>query len=125
MSPQLEEFPLLSRRFPRALPTCPLLLVAFALVLHPLFHSLTGHSEYCWEPNWDCDPDWITVSSEFMVSSLEGIPERIRVLFTIPEIISALTAYEEQNLLPTCANAQNGPRGQYPFCLMSLHLVDL
>lgn len=46
-------------------------------MLHPLFHSLTGHSEYCWEPNWDCDPDWITVSSEFMVSSLEGIPERI------------------------------------------------
>lgn len=29
------------------------------------------------------------------------------------------------HLLSTCANAQNGPLGQYPVWRMSLHLVDL
>lgn len=57
------------------LPTCPLLLVAL-VELPPLFHSLTGHSEY-WEPRWDCELDCITVSNELMVSSVDGIPERI------------------------------------------------
>lgn len=72
------------RTFACAPPTCPLLLVAFALELQPLFHSPPGHSEYCWEPSWEpnwepswaCGPDWITVSSELMVSSVEAIPER-------------------------------------------------
>lgn len=73
------------QRFTQTLPTCPLLLVTFVLVLHPLFQSPTGHSGYCWEPNWDWDPDWITVSSEFMVSSVEGIPERTRVFNSQPD----------------------------------------
>lgn len=80
--------PRLFRTFTRAPPTCPLLLVALALELHPLFHSPTGHSGYCWEPSWDpnwepswaCGPDWITVSRELMVSSVEAIPERGSVL---------------------------------------------
>lgn len=80
------------------LPICPLLLVALVLEFPPLFHS--GHSGYCWEPSWDWELDWIAVSSELMVSSVEGI-------------------------LSTCAKAQNGPLGQYPVCRISLHLVDL
>lgn len=33
------------------LPTCPLQLVALVVELPPLFHSLTGHSEYCCGPS--------------------------------------------------------------------------
>ena len=51
--------------------TWPLLLPAGAAALPALFHSLIGHSEYC----WDWEPDWMALSRELMVSSAEGIPK--------------------------------------------------
>lgn len=113
------------------LSTCPLLLVALMLEFPPLFHSETGHSEYCWEPNWDCELDCIAVRNELMVSSVEGIPEMIKILCIYTpaqsnDIIGCpLLKNTNFYLLSTCANAQNGPLGQYPLCRMSLHLVDL
>lgn len=74
------------------LPSCPLPLVALVVELPPLFHSLTGHSEYCWELSWDCEPDCITVSNELMVSSVEGIPEGSKINHSI----------ESQQKLLTC-----------------------
>lgn len=59
-------------------PTCPLLLVMLGLGCAPLFHSEIGHSENCLEPSWDCELECIADSNEFMVSSVEGIPEKIR-----------------------------------------------
>lgn len=57
------------------LPTCPLLLAVLLVEFPPLFHSVTGHSEYCWELSWDWELDCIAVSNELMVSSVEGIPK--------------------------------------------------
>ena len=55
--------------------TWPLLLPAGVEELPPLFHSLIGHSEYC----WDWEPDCMALSRELIVSSAEGIPRRRHV----------------------------------------------
>lgn len=113
------------------LPICPLLLAVLLVEFPPLFHSVTGHSEYCWELSWDWELDCIAVSNELMVSSVEGIPKNITYVYVKSQnTLKSFSLYSDSikanmHLLSTCANAQNGPLGQYPVWRMSLHLVDL
>lgn len=62
-----------------------------------------------------------------MVSSLEGIPERIRVLFTIPSIISAMTAEKERLTSYMCERTKwtSGTVSVLPHVVAFGRFVDL